>query len=200
MDYIIEFKSSIPSTLCDNIINMFEEQTDKYPGVTFSGVNPKIKDTTDFCIPKNNDRWSKIESFLYKELTSKIKKYKILINEKMNLQNNNYGIIYNYFDNKNVFTEVFMIQKYKKNIGKYVYHTDFSLHEKIEKSYRLLTFLWYLNDVENGGETEFWNKYKIKPEKGKLVLFPASWCYPHTGKMPVSSDKYIITGWLYITE
>ena len=62
---------------------------------------------------------------------------------------------------------------------------------------RKLTFLWYINDVEEGGETEFFGNHKIKPEAGKLILFPASWTFPHCGKMPISDDKYIITGWLW---
>jgi len=201
MDYIIEFKKSIPKMLCDIIVNNYEGESDKSPGITIGGLNTNIKDTNDFCIPKNNDKWNKIESFLYKELFSKIKKYSILIHEKINIEIiNNYGIEFHYFNNKNLFTQEFMIQKYDRHVGKYVYHHDFSVHHEIKKSYRVLTFLWYLNDVEEGGETEFWNNYKIKPEKGKLLIFPASWCYPHTGKIPISSDKYIITGWLYITE
>ena len=62
---------------------------------------------------------------------------------------------------------------------------------------RHITFIWYLNDVNDGGETAFDGIYKIRPKSGKLVLFPASWTYPHCGKMPLSSDKYIITGWIY---
>jgi hypothetical protein len=63
---------------------------------------------------------------------------------------------------------------------------------------RLLTFIWYLNTVENGGETEFFNgRIKIKPEKGKLLLFPSTWTYNHKGNIPISSDKYIVTGWVW---
>jgi hypothetical protein len=50
---------------------------------------------------------------------------------------------------------------------------------------------------EEGGETELCIDLKIKPEKGKLLIFPASWLYPHSGKMPISNDKYIVTGWIY---
>jgi len=62
---------------------------------------------------------------------------------------------------------------------------------------RMLTFLWYINDVEEGGETQFWKNVKIKPTVGKLVLFPASWTYPHKANIPISHDKYVITGWIY---
>jgi hypothetical protein len=94
--------------------------------------------------------------------------------------------------------DFFIIQKYIKNEGIYTYHNDFN-YEPCR--YRLITFIFYLNSIDHGGETEFKNgKYKIKPEQGKLLLFPASWTYPHCGKTPYSEDKYIITGWLYSTD
>ena len=200
-DFIVEFKHSIPQPLCDTIINMFEYEDTKYQGLTLGGVQKDIKNTTDFCIPKQNEKWHKIENFLYKELYSKIKKYTNTINEKLNiLSENNYNMNFSIFFDKSIFTDSFMIQKYEKNKGKYIYHNDFALHNEIDKSYRVITFLWYLNNVEEGGETIFWNNYKIQPEKGKLLLFPCNWTYPHTGKMPISTDKYIITGWLYYTQ
>lgn len=196
-DFIYLNQNSIPDELCDTIIQLYESDTTyKYKGVTFSGVNTNVKDTTDLVIPKNNDTWRKIENFLYEELFRNVEKYKKKINNE-NLYNktNNYNIEPRIL-HQELFTETFQIQKYKKNEGKYVYHHDFSIKQN---SYRVITFLWYLNTVEEGGETELWGDFKIKPEKGKLFLFPASWTYPHTGKMPISHDKYIITGWLYIS-
>ena len=87
-----------------------------------------------------------------------------------------------------------MIQKYDKKKGKYIYHNDFT---NDNNSHREITFLWYLNTVEEGGNTVFWENYNVQPKEGKLIFFPSFWCYPHTGKVPISSDKYIITGWLY---
>jgi hypothetical protein len=83
------------------------------------------------------------------------------------------------------------------NEGRYVYHHDFSIDLKNKKN-RVITYLWYLNDVDLGGETDFLNgEIKVVPECGKLILFPASWTYPHKGCIPKSSNKYIITGWIY---
>lgn len=62
---------------------------------------------------------------------------------------------------------------------------------------RAITYLWYLNDVEKGGETALLSNMKIQPSAGRLLLFPATWTYPHCGMMPESGDKYIVTGWVY---
>ena len=96
------------------------------------------------------------------------------------------------------FIELFIIQKYDKGKGKYIYHND-SMIDYINKKSRIFTFIWYLNDVNEGGETEFIN-FKIIPEKGKLLVFPASFIFPHCGNMPISDDKYILTGWIYSSQ
>ena len=70
------------------------------------------------------------------------------------------------------------VQKYKKGVGKYIMHNDCHCNWKIQKM-RQVIFIWYLSDVDEGGETEFWSNYHIKPETGKLLLFPAHWTFPH---------------------
>ncbi len=64
-------------------------------------------------------------------------------------------------------------------------------------SNRYLVLLWYLNDVAVGGETEFPHlKLTVKPETGRLLIFPPYWMYQHQGLPPVSGDKYILSTYL----
>jgi hypothetical protein len=90
---------------------------------------------------------------------------------------------------------IFHMLKYKQNIEQFDYHNDFRIEDD---KFRILTFLWYLNDVDSGGETEFFGEIKIKPKRGRLLVFPCAWPYIHKGNIPLSSDKYVITGWVYI--
>ena len=54
----------------------------------------------------------------------------------------------------------------------------------------------YLNDVDDGGETEFlYQDVKTKAVKGKTVIFPVEWTHTHRGIPSPTQDKYIITGW-----
>jgi hypothetical protein len=59
---------------------------------------------------------------------------------------------------------------------------------------RKLTYMWYLNSCEEGC-TEFAFGQKIKPEAGKLLIFPSTWPYVHQGTPP-KTTKYVCTGWL----
>ena len=67
-------------------------------------------------------------------------------------------------------------------------------------SRRFLVYFWYLNDVEVGGETEFFRlerPLKVRPKAGRLIMFPSTWQYLHAGRPPKSNDKYIIGGYLH---
>lgn len=191
MEYVYTNKSSLSPTLCEQIIAKFEgEEKDNNtrPGTTGAGINPKIKDTVDFTI-EHGESWGRIRKCLEKELLFNLEKYATDMNKKYT--EHNYKVM-----PQETFFETFQLQRYRKQVGKYVYHQDGSMDKEREAT-RVLTYLWYLNDVHEGGETELCMDTKIKPETGKLLLFPASWLYPHSGLMPISNDKYIITGWLY---
>ncbi len=59
---------------------------------------------------------------------------------------------------------------------------------------RYLVFLWYLNDVSEGGETHFpMLNLRIQPKAGRLLMFPPYWMFQHEGCAPQSGDKYIFS-------
>lgn len=68
-------------------------------------------------------------------------------------------------------------------------------------SFRTLVWTFYLNDIPDGeGETEFLEYgVRVQPKKGDLCLFPAGWTHTHRGNAVYSCDKYIATGWYYLT-
>jgi hypothetical protein len=180
--------NSLSRDLCNEIINLFECSCQLYDGVTHTGMNKSIKDTTDLMITCAGPSWDRINNTLSNELNYNVKNY-------VKKCSKNVSDTYNIMPKQQLFSRTMQMQKYNKNTGKYIYHHDYNCSWE-DKNMREITFLWYINDVAEGGETEFWGQYGIKPEAGKLVLFPASWTFPHCGKVPVSNDKYIITGWL----
>ena len=65
---------------------------------------------------------------------------------------------------------------------------------------RSLAWMVYLNDVEEEGETEFlYQELKLKPKKGRVVIWPGSFTHLHRGNPP-RSTKYIATGWYACCE
>lgn len=184
--FIISYPNNLTKEFCDDVIKKYEEQkNDQYVGVTAQGINLNIKKTMDLFI-SDKPIWKKEDTVLQQSLTAALRDYYNAIPQEFDFQKNY---------SRNIQDMGYQIQKYKKNEGFYVWHNDFAVLE--DASYRVLTFLWYLNDIEQGGETEFLCGIKIKPEAGKLVIFPSTWGARHRGVMPVSDDKYIVTGWIY---
>ena len=73
--YIYINENSLSKELCDEIIHKFEEEENKGPGSTFGGIQPKIKDTTDYNIEINIPKWSRIREALIAELINNIQIY-----------------------------------------------------------------------------------------------------------------------------
>lgn len=62
---------------------------------------------------------------------------------------------------------------------------------------RYMVFIWYLNDVAEGGETEFCDLgLRVAARAGRLLMFPPYWMYQHAGLPPRSGDKYIISTYM----
>jgi hypothetical protein len=86
------------------------------------------------------------------------------------------------------------IQKTKVGEGYHMWHCE---NAAMRERNRILAFMVYLNDVTEGGETEFlYQKCRFKPEKNTLLVWPAQFTHVHRGNPPLSNDKYIITGWV----
>jgi hypothetical protein len=175
MSNIIEYNNILPELLCNDIIDLFIEETED-------------ENKTIFNIPKNNDEWKKIEKILYKELLIKIKTFKNHLLMNNTNENNNLLILLN----KQLFTKHFTILKYDMKEG-----VEFiKNYQRTNNRFNVMTYVFFLNSIENGGEIYFSNGNIVKSETGKLLLFPDDMEYEYKCKSPISNDQYIISGQL----
>jgi len=95
-------------------------------------------------------------------------------------------------------SESMKLQKTPPMGGFHMWHCEHGRGDSAD--HRNLTWTLYLNDIPEGeGETEFIEYgYKLQPQKGLLVFFPAGWTHTHRGNPVYSCDKYIATGWYYL--
>lgn len=90
------------------------------------------------------------------------------------------------------------LQKTMPTEGYHVWHCE---NSAIASKGRAVAWILYLNDIEEGGETEFlYLSKRIKPKTGRLVIWPAGWTHTHRGNPPLEGEKYIITGWMELTK
>lgn len=102
-----------------------------------------------------------------------------------------YSVLADY-DRHTVYT--YKIQKTLPSGGYHVWHCE---DGSLLHSARVGVYILYLNDVEEGGETEFlYFSKRIKPKKGTLLIFPPNFPWSHRGNPPLSGEKYIMTGWI----
>jgi len=104
-------------------------------------------------------------------------------------------IWHHFYDRVAVDTVAILCKKYDKGKGYFNWHMDKG-HRDCRSQNRAFITMFYCNDIEEGGETE-WKYFdtKVKPKKGSVVVFPADWAWLHRGNMPVSDDKYICNVW-----
>lgn len=98
-----------------------------------------------------------------------------------------------------LFINGYSIRKYEVNDGIFETHVDQHAGSTIG---RLFAVLIYLNDVDEGGETLFptWG-IGVKPKKGRVLIFPCNYLFPHKGCVPVSNPKYMSAMFInFVTE
>ena len=175
-DLIRVYDNSISSKTCDNLISYFESNPDKHEILKNNG-NPNF---TQLNLTRNRED----NKILHNSLIQCVFKYR----------NEYYKHVHReVFPDEHAFEE-FRIKRYNTG-GEDRFDTHVDVYD-YSTSRRFLSFFWYLNDVEEGGETEFDDSI-IKPKKGTLIVFPPLWMFPHRGKPPISESKYLLSTYLH---
>jgi hypothetical protein len=180
------------TSVCDRLIELHKNSEDKTPGYCYDPVtqtpqvDPKSKDSIDLELyPYEEDyKDGKIMPEAVWDYLGELQKVcELYIKEFPTVDwYGQWSII-----------EPFNIQYYRPGGGFKIFHTERVGTKNLK---RHLVWMTYLNDVTDQGETEFYHQgYKIKPEKGKTVIWPTDWTYTHRGIPSPTQEKYIITGW-----
>jgi hypothetical protein len=216
VDFIYTVENALPDALCDEAIARFERHPGAGPGVTTTGATPGKKSSIDLTIDNFGDLQDLHQRILnncLEHLTDYFIRYPFVgcvtprvrlgpAGPDVELTLDNIGTV-----DRNVvkmlITKLFRcgtvnIQKYPAGRGGYPHwHCEISPEPSLEGLHRLVLWMYYLNDVEEGGETEFWFQQRaIRPRKGTMVIAPAGFTHTHRGNVPLSGDKYILTSWL----
>ena len=180
-DLIYIKENALDKEFCEHCVKKFKEDDRKEQGITGGGLRLDIKRSLDLNISSASG-WKGEDKIFYNSLNEALHEYIDQHKEYM-------PILQNTFDDSG-----YQLQETKPGEF-YNWHSDYGV--EVNGTSRILTYLWYLNDVTYEGETEFFTGKKIKPETGKIIIFPATWMYFHQGRSPKKEIKYICTGWLY---
>lgn len=220
-DFIAIYDNAMTSEFCKGLIKKFERDRSKKPGVTGHGINITAKDSQDINISMDHN-WDKehrqIADLTWQYLVRYIREYPHLLSGALTLSfpdpQTGQPIqiteeIIQMLDDKtlgDLIRTVYRLgtinlQKYDRKRGGYHhYHSENypSMNDPDQLGlHRVLLFMYYLNDVREGGHTEFlYQNRMLQPTKGQLVFAPSGFTHTHKGHIPTSNDKYILTSWI----
>lgn len=178
--FIFERPDTIPADWCEEMIRRFEANSQQQtPGRIGQQqeLGQEIKKTSDLVVSNKPD-WKDIDQVFHQCMGAALQEFRAS---------------YPFF--KGRFKDMgYQIQRYLPG-DFYHWHIDGGSHEF---SQRQLVAIWYLNDVPGpGGETQFiYQDVGVRPERGKMVLFPPFWTHEHRSAVLQEGVKYIATTWV----
>ncbi|SDK56105.1 2OG-Fe(II) oxygenase [Microbulbifer yueqingensis] len=218
---VVQFGEAMSPEMCDLLVRRFREAPEKQPGRIGSGIDRSKKNSSDLFI-SGLESWreecSVVNQLVLRALMGYCRRYPHILTGALsptiydenlqaprNLTSEDIGRLTDE-QLQMLVTGIFRLdginfQHYEKSSGGFRHwHSEHYPHptDPEQKSlHRVLFWLLYLNDVEEGGETEFqYQGISLKPRTGSLVLSPCGFTHTHRGNVPLSGDKYVLTSWV----
>jgi prolyl 4-hydroxylase len=178
-EFIHVDEGHLEPTICDYLIETFETNKDKH-----QRVDKEKKPSFTYVNLTENQQLTNQTGILHQHIVNKIIQKRDEYYDAMDCR---------VFPEDHSFEHLKIIRYNNDGNDAFNAHVD-TYNENTSK--RFLGFIWFLNDVENGGELQFRDK-TIYPTKGRLVIFPSTWTFPYKENEPVDRPKYIITSYLH---
>jgi hypothetical protein len=218
-DFIEIYDGALTPAQCEEIVARFEAGGKAQRGKTGQGVDVVKKDSYDLTISQHAE-WNDVSNLMMgavlTHLASYMDKYRMLLTgalsprvadpdsgQPVTLSVDNFErcgqpylaqLIQSMYRGGAI-----NVQKYLQNSGGYHHwHSEiYPQNASCETLHRALLFQFYLNDVSEGGETEFYyQQRKVEARQGRLIIAPAGFTHTHKGNVPRSGDKYVATSWI----
>ena len=173
------------SSVCDALIKYFElHPTKQHLGTSGGGRNLSIKNSTDIAITPNevilrgNEMFKEYFNQLYECHMDYLLQWPFFARIGNDLE-----------------VGIFNLQRYQA--GQHFQQVHYE-RDGMNTLHRVLAWMTYLNDVEDGGATYFSHyDIKVQPKRGLTLIWPAEWTHAHMGNVILKGSKYIITGWMH---
>ena len=181
MDFIEIYDDALPSENCDKLIEYLNNNPQAPGMVGDRMVDPIQKKSTEL-----KDSLFSLHPLSFQLISSTLKEYTEKYIEKYTPLKNmkRWGV-----------DDEFTIKKFEgEDEGFFAWHTEHG----IVKPYRILVWMFYLNDAQCG--TEFFHHPNVESKKGRLVIWPAGWTHYHKGVTPNKGTKYIMSGWYSLRQ
>lgn len=185
IDYVKAYDNVLSKEECEHIIKKFESNLTHQ----VRNYHENHHSFKQININHHIDVWGREFEVLFGTMQEYLKRYK----SDLNIDDESWP--------NEMLYEQLRIKRYLPNTeDEFKFHVD---SKDYLSARRFLAYFWYLNDVNEGGETVFQlnrevsPSIKVQPKTGKLLMFPPLWTHPHLALPPVSGPKYIVGGYLH---
>ena len=187
--FIKVYDNVLTEEFCRDVCQKLDRDPRKKLGVFGPTLksDPDFKSSLDLKISWFPE-WKEEDEIFFMSISEFLKKY------QEDIQTDTSGKFSFAYEDDQYADTGYLVKVYKPG-GHYDWHQDYVIDPYY--GVRELTFIWYLNDDFDEGETEFFNGEKITPKTGRLLIFPSNWMYVHRGCRVKNNNKYIATGWYH---
>jgi hypothetical protein len=222
-DFIYVAPKALPERVCEAIVSRFDGDASQRLGRIGDGVDTRLKCSSDITISRC-EKWADVCDLLEQALMPHIVSYvrahpflaiggtlpEIVLPGSKGRLELNAGILKRLSDKHlaSLVDRLFLlgainIQQYEREHGGFPHwHCEIYPGGKGNEALRrVLFFIFFLNDVVEGGETDFYfQNVRIRPRRGTLLIAPAGWTHTHRGCPPLSERKLIATSWVLFRQ
>ena len=176
--YIKVYDNVLPEEHCKTLIDKFELNKDQQVSTDLDNH----RHFTEININQHQD-WKNMVDGLYTTLRPYVNRYKKDCNIKDKQWPDKFGF------------EQIRFKRYLPNDkDEFKEHVDVGDYDSAR---RFLVFFLYLNNNFDGRTSFSEYDMQVYPKAGRLLMFPPTWTYLHTGHKPKLESKYIIGSYLH---
>ena len=180
---IEEYKNAFPIEYCKKIIDTFEQRAEMQ--LTEHQTGFKNQDERIFMDMANHNNMFHVDANLCKFF------YQTIMDTYEHKYRKKYDSLGSVCQHS---PKGMSVQKTRPHQGYHAWHSE---DGSLGCNRRILATMMFLNDVDDGGETEFlYQSLRYKPKRGQFMIWPAGFTHVHRGNPPLSGEKYISTSWL----
>ena len=174
--FVQGYPGALSPQACEDIVARFEADPRKYPSRTATRRNPLIRSGTMLDIPRYEE-WADVCSLVTQVTCRCLDDYVHRYPNLKFLARSEHSLI-----------TPPIIERIEPGQG-YGFHVDAGAGGTHD---RIVSGLFYLRDITEGGETEFpFQVMHVKPKAGLLLLFPPFWTHLHRGVSPVVGPDFM---------
>ncbi len=184
-DFMVPYHGALTGDVCQAIIATFERDPNRQPSKTAAGVVEAGRSGSIVAMT-DDPEWAELKEIVRTKTVECLHDYGA-----------RFSSIEFILKQEEIYLSPPVVEKLDPGQG-FAWHIDSG---PVGTARRFLSALTYLNNVDEGGFTEFpLQNTKLKPEQGMIVLFPPYWMFPHRGAPPTKETKYKMTCYFMVPE